>query len=111
MSQILVKPELLKQAKASEIIRTFTFRQTRYMQTDDKGRYCVFGGLFKYFGMTDEEMNGRILGIDPIRNHILIKKVHSLFNHNDHIPGKIVEMNNSGSTFGDIADYLESIGL
>ena len=108
MSQILVQPQSVKQEqKLSDIVRGFTFPQVQRTLTDRKGKYCIMGGLIRYFSGDPNEY-------DSVREWFFksneyIKKLMGP-DHNT-IWNICVDMNNSGSTFCEIADYLESVGL
>ena len=97
MKQILVQPEQVEAPKKlSQIIREFTFRQVRNLMTDKKGGYCVYAGLLKYFGSDD--FDGSCL---PAYREIL--KLCD-----DKTLTDMINMNNNGLTFDEIASYLES---
>ena len=98
MKQILVQPEQVGgPKKLSQIIREFTFPQIKDAMTDHKGRYCVYGGLMKYFGWDDVNDSNNLI---PYREIMKLCGETTLVN--------MINMNNNGSTFNEIADYLES---
>ena len=96
MSQILVQPEQVEAPKKlSQIIRGFTFPQIKYELTDHEGRYCVYGGLLKYFGYYNN-------------NYSLSAYREIMKLCDDQTLTDMINMNNNGSTFIEIALYLES---
>jgi|SRR6185436_1240028 len=105
MSQILIQKEQVGAPKLSQIIREFTFPQLRDTLTDHKGGYCVYGGLLHYFGYDWATSNSSLTAYREI-----IKLCHNDYWKNETLHD-IISMNNTGSTFSEIADYLESRGL
>ena len=90
--------------KLSQIIRSFTFPQIQNLLADHKGGYCIMGGLYKYFGY--DFAIAKEFSTDSIPAYREIKKLCG-----DISLHHLIDMNNSGSTFDEIADYVESQGL
>jgi len=133
----LVKPELVKptELKASEIIRGFKFRQVRYVLTDGEGGYCVMGGLLKHFGAKDEDLVNGFLGtpraiIEQVYSKIggelngyggngnggngnggggFVGELNSADNYKNW--SDLVNLNNTGFDWEDLANFLAQQGL
>lgn len=90
MSQQLIQ----KQIVASDILRTCgkKFKQIRGRYTDDENGRCVFGVLMDY--------HNRSLGW-----------VCNRFGIDRDLYTRMIDMNDEGKTFDEIADYLESHGF
>ncbi len=103
-----LEPESIK---ASEIIRGFKFKQIREVFADGKGGYCVMGGLLKYFGAKDKDLVEGYGGT-PME---IIERVYSKIGNNRDSQfdnwDDLVMMNNTGSNWEQLADFLAQQGL
>ena len=105
MKQILVQPEQIgAPKKLSQIIREFTFPQIRGQCTDGQGRYCVYGGLLHYFGAEPTLSPSHASTLEAYLE--IQKGLHDKVNLLD-----LIGRNNNGSTFAEIADFLELYDL
>src|SRR5687768_7555357 len=100
MSQILVQEQ--KQVTAADILRTHgkKFKQIQNHYSDGKNGRCVIGVLYSYFGWDGKLSVGSLR--DPNR------KTEELLS--DFIIWRdVINMNDHGRTFDQIADWLDSI--
>ena len=89
-----------QQLSISQIIRTFgkLFRQIRKQYTDGAGGRCVMGVIMSYYGwdgkcITNAERR-LYAALTALRQASISKEL-------------LIELNDSGATFDEIADYLD----
>ena len=96
--------QLLKQElTVSQILRTYgkQFRQITQKYSDGHNGRCALGVIMSYYGWNgkdDSQATGKLLGT-------LITLRYSGIDKN-----LLIEMNDSGLTFDEIADYLDKFG-
>ena len=101
----LISEESKQEASISQIIRTYGkyFKQIRQRYTDGVGGRCVMGLIMSYYGwdgkcITNAERK-LYAALVALRRAGISKEL-------------LIELNDSGATFDDIADYLDkNLGL
>jgi len=101
----LISEESKQDATISQIIRTYgkQFKQIRKQYTDGLGGRCVMGLIMSYYGwdgkcITNAERK-LYAALVALRRSGISKEL-------------LIELNDSGATFDDIADYLDrNLGL
>jgi len=101
----LISEESKQDASISQIIRTYgkQFKQIRKQYTDGLGGRCVMGLIMSYYGwdgkcITNAERK-LYAALVALRRSGISKEL-------------LIELNDSGATFDDIADYLDrNLGL
>lgn len=103
MGQQLQQQQLLKQQDLTipEILREYgkQFRQIQMQYSDGLGR-CAMGVIMSYFGWNGKDnskVTSKLLGTLIALRHAGIDK------------DLLIELNDSGYTFDEIADYLDNI--
>jgi hypothetical protein len=96
--QQLLKLELT----VSQILRRYgkKFSQVRRRYSDGHDGRCAVGVIMSYFGWNgkdDSHAGGKLLGASIALRHAGVSK------------DLIIRLNDSGSTFNEIADYLDNI--
>jgi hypothetical protein len=96
--QLLLKQQELT---VSHILRTYgkQFKQIPHQYSDGRNGRCAMGVIMSYFGWNgkdDSAASGKLLGALIALRHAGIDK------------NLIIEMNDSGFTFEEIAEYFES---
>jgi len=96
----IIREELKQEASISQIIRTYGkyFNQIRNRYTDGLGGRCVMGLIMSYYGwdgkcITNAERR-LYAALVALRRAGISKEL-------------LIELNDSGATFNDIADYLD----
>jgi hypothetical protein len=93
--------QLLKQElTVSQILRIHgkKFRQVRKRYSDGHNGRCAVGVVMSYYGWNgkdDSHAGGKLLGASIALRHTGVSK------------DLIIQLNDSGKTFGEIADYLD----
>jgi hypothetical protein len=97
--QLLLKQELT----VSQILRTYgkQFRQDQMQYSDGRNERCVIGVLMSYFGWGGRD------DFDSAR--ALFAKLGEL-KHAGIEEDLLIELNDSGLTFNEIADNLDKVG-
>jgi hypothetical protein len=101
MSQKLVLKQQQQQLTVSQILRVYgkQFRQIQSRYSDGKNGRCAIGVIMSYFGWDgkdDSQAASKLLGaLITLRAAGVDKNL-------------LIEMNDSGKTFDEIADFLES---
>ena len=96
----IISEELKQEATISQIIRTYGkyYKQIRKQYTDGLGGRCVMGLIMSYYGwdgkcITNAERR-LYAALVALRRAGISKEL-------------LIELNDSGATFDDIADYLD----
>src|ERR671911_233714 len=93
--------QLLKQELTfSQILRTYgkQFKQIQMQYSDGRNGRCVMGVIMSYFGWNDKDDSSaarKLLAALIALRHERIDK------------GLLIDLNDSGYTFDEIADYLD----
>jgi hypothetical protein len=99
MSQHLI---LKKQQRldVSEILREYgkKFKQVRECYTDGKNGRCALGVLMSYFGWDGTDYLDAASGLQAATDELKRAGINE---------DLLIELNDSGMTFGEIADYLD----
>ena len=97
-----INQQVYAESSISQIIRTYgkQFTQIRKQYTDGKGGRCVMGVIMSYYGwdgkcMTNSERR-LYAALVALRQAGISKEL-------------LIELNDSGATFDQIADYLDNI--
>ena len=97
-----INQQVYGESSISQIIRTYgkQFTQIRKQYTDGKGGRCVMGVIMSYYGwdgkcMTNSERR-LYAALVALRQAGISKEL-------------LIELNDSGATFDQIADYLDNI--
>jgi hypothetical protein len=95
--------QLLFKLTISQILREHgkQFKQIQKQYSDGRNRRCAMGVIMSYFGWNgkdDSAASGKLLGALIALRHARIDK------------NLIIEMNDSGFTFDEIANYLTRFG-
>jgi hypothetical protein len=85
----------------SHILRTYgkQFRQIQMRYSDGQEGRCAIGVIMSYLGWNGKD--------DPSSAQILLAAFDNM-KHADIDEGSLMDLNDSGYTFDEIADYLES---
>jgi hypothetical protein len=96
MSQQLLKQEMT----ISQILRTYgkQFTQIREQYSDGFDGRCVIGVIMSYYGW-----NGKHKSDAARKLQCALRALKSTGIHKD----IVIQLNDSGATFGEIADYLD----
>ena len=101
----IINDESKQEASISQIIRTYGkhFNQIRKRYTDGLGGRCVMGLIMSYYGWDGECITNAerklYAALVALRRAGISKEL-------------LIELNDSGATFDDIADYLDkNLGL
>ena len=95
--------QLLKQGTAiSKIFRTYgkQFRQIQMRYSDGQDGRCAIGVIRSYFGWNGKDEPGsarRLLAASIQLKHAVVDE------------GLLIDLNDSGYTFDEIADYLDRV--
>ena len=96
---------LLKQEQltVSQILRTYgkQFRQITERYSDENDGRCAMGVIMSYYGWNgkdDSQAASKLLGVFTALRHAGIDR------------NLLIEMNDSGFSFDEIADYLDKFG-
>jgi hypothetical protein len=95
--------QLLKQDRAvSQILRTFgkRFRQIQNQYSDGGNGRCAVGVIMSYYGWD---------GIDDSDAAKLLLAASIQLKHANIDEGLLIDLNDSGYTFDEIADYLDRV--
>ena len=97
-----INQQVYAESSISQIIRTYgkQFTQIRKQYTDGKGGRCVMGVIMSYYGwdgkcMTNSERR-LYAALVALRQAGVSKEL-------------LIELNDSGATFDQIADYLDNL--
>ena len=104
MSQILIQPE--EQLSAAQILRTHgkQFHQIRGMLSDGHNGRCALGVILDYVGGPSDKTGWNI--DDHCKKTSLYHKIKNALG--EHNMSSVIEMNDHGNTFDEIADWLDS---
>jgi hypothetical protein len=102
MSQKLVLKQYQQQPAVSQILRVYgkQFRQVESRYSDGKNGRCAIGVIMSYFGW-----DGRV-NFDTAYDLLVASDV---LKHADIEEDLLIDMNDSGMSFDEIADYLDRI--
>jgi hypothetical protein len=103
LSQLQQQQQLLKQDMAvSQILRTFgkRFRQIQNQYSDGGNGRCAVGVIMSYYGWD---------GIDDSDAAKLLLAASIQLKHANIDEGLLIDLNDSGYTFDEIADYLDRV--
>jgi uncharacterized short protein YbdD (DUF466 family) len=96
----LISEESKQETSISQIIRTYGkyFKQIRQRYTDGLGGRCVMGLIMSYYGW-----DGKCITNAERRLYAALVALRRAGISQE----LLIELNDSGATFGDIADYLD----
>jgi hypothetical protein len=103
LSQLQQQQQLLKQDRAvSQILRTFgkRFRQIQNQYSDGGNGRCAVGVIMSYYGWD---------GIGDSDAAKLLLAASIQLKHANIDEGLLIDLNDSGYTFDEIADYLDRV--
>jgi hypothetical protein len=98
MSQQLLEQEMT----ISQILRTYgkQFTQIRGQYSDGLNGRCAIGVIMSYYGWNGNSKNGFGAARSSLATLVALRRAGVSY-------WAVIEMNDSGATFGEIANYLD----
>lgn len=106
MSQLQRQPQqqlLKRELTASQILRTYgkQYKQIREQYTDGINGRCAMGVILSYFGWDGNHNSDITMSVQAALPALAKTGLHDDF--------IIIDLNDSGMTFDEIADYLDRV--